>query len=344
VAELLEVTGLEKRYHGRRRRRPGETVQAVKDVSFTLSQGETLAVVGESGAGKSTLGMMLLRLVEPDGGSIRFDGEDLLALGRTQLRRWRRHAQMVFQDPFGSFDPRMTIGASLAEPLVLHADLSAKARAEAVSGLVERVGLDPSALHRFPYEFSGGQLQRMAIARAIATRPKLLVCDEPVAALDVSIRAQVLNLLHQLQREIGTSMVFISHDLSIVRVVADRVMVMYKGSVVELGPTAAVYDNPRHPYTKALLAAVPVPDPRRQRRRSKVIVPLAPSISAEGCSFSLRCPHAMDVCRLDPPLLAVAPGVEVACHLYSGSTTDPIAPAVGQRPSLSSPNERESHA
>jgi oligopeptide/dipeptide ABC transporter ATP-binding protein len=225
---------------------------------------------------------------------------------------------MIFQDPFGSFDPRMTIEASLVEPLIIHTDLDRAHRGELVQGLLERVGLDAEVLQRLPHEFSGGQLQRLAIARAIATKPKLVVCDEPVAALDVSVRAQVLNLLRSLQQQTGMAMVFISHDLSVVRVVSDRIAVMYKGRIVEMGSTDEIYRNPRHPYTQALLAAVPVPNPTVQRRRAKVIVPLTPSLSPEGCAFALRCPHAMDRCQVGQPALLPVGESLTACHLYDG--------------------------
>ncbi|MCU1450795.1 MAG: peptide transporter ATP-binding protein [Acidimicrobiales bacterium] len=328
MSDLLVATDFSKRFAGRRRR-AANAVHAVQGVSLRVTQGETLAVVGESGAGKSTLGLMLLRLLEPDQGRLEFDGQDVRAMGRRELRQWRRHAQMIFQDPFGSFDPRMTIEASLAEPLVIHTDLDRAHRSELVQGLLERVGLDTDVLQRLPHEFSGGQLQRLAIARAIATKPRLVVCDEPVAALDVSVRAQVLNLLRSLQQETGMAMIFISHDLSVVRVVSDRIAVMYKGRIVEMGSTAEIYHNPRHPYTQALLSAVPVPNPTVQRRRPKVIVPLSPALSPEGCAFALRCPHAMDRCRVERPELQPAGDAVTACHLY-----DPGGPGAASAVSL----------
>jgi ABC-type glutathione transport system ATPase component len=242
---------------------------AVRGVDVSLDRGETLAVVGESGAGKSTLGRMLLRLVEPDAGTLRLAGIDLLALGRRELRATRRRMQMVFQDPYSSFDPRMPVGDSVGHPLTLHLGLHGAARRARVLELLERVGIDADQAQRRPDEFSGGQLQRIAVARALAVEPDLVVCDEPVAALDVSVRAQVVNLLAELQRERGVSYVLVSHDLSLVRAIAHRVAIMRDGEVVEQGPAAAVFADPHHPYTKSLLDAVPIPDPRRRPVRGR---------------------------------------------------------------------------
>ncbi len=296
----LNVEHLTKSFGRRGLLRRNDLVPAVNDVSFTLVRGETLGLVGESGAGKSTVGMLTLRLIDPDSGCIRFDGTDVKALGSRELRRWRRRAQMVFQDPFGSFDPRMTIGQALLEPLRLHAIGDRVSRRVTIDELLTTVGLDGRVLDRYPYEFSGGQLQRLAVARAIVCEPDLVVCDEPVAALDMSIQAQVLNLLHELQERRGFSMLFISHDLSLVRVVAHRTAVMYQGRIVEMGPTAEIYANPTHPYTQALLSAIPLPSPSTQRRRPRVDLPLVPP-STVGCAFAPRCPHAMQICRTDRP-------------------------------------------
>ena len=267
---LLEATGLSKSFPARRTLlgRTRDVHNAVQGVDLTVHRGETVAVVGESGAGKSTLGRLVLRLIEPDEGSIVLDGVDVRALRARQLRALRKRMQMIFQDPHSSLDPRMVIEDAVAEPLVLHFDLTADERRARVLDLLARVGISEHQADRYPYEFSGGQLQRIAIARALAVEPDLIVCDEPVAALDTSIQAQVINLLHDLQEEHGVAYVFISHDLSLVRLIADRVAVMYQGRIVEEGPTASVFEDPQDPYTRALLDVIPVPDPRRRRARS----------------------------------------------------------------------------
>ncbi|HEY8527650.1 MAG TPA: ATP-binding cassette domain-containing protein [Acidimicrobiales bacterium] len=266
---LLEATGLCKSYPTGRNLlgRPTGHHQAVKDVDIRLAKGETLAVVGESGAGKSTVGRMVLRLIEPDAGQVHLDGVDVLALGRKDLRALRKRMQMIFQDPFGSLDPRMVIEDAVGEPLTVHFGMQGAERRRRVLELLDRVGIGEHQAERYPHEFSGGQLQRIAIARALAVEPDLIVCDEPVAALDVSIRAQVINLLHDLQQERGVAYIFISHDLSLVRLIADRVAVMYKGEIVEEGDTAALFEDPQHPYTRTLLDAIPVADPRRREER-----------------------------------------------------------------------------
>ena len=268
---LLEVTALTKSFTAGRNflGRPREIRHAVQQVDLTLARGETLAVVGESGAGKSTVGRLLLRLIEPDEGSIVLDGIDVRSLRARQLRALRKRMQMIFQDPFGSLDPRMVVEDAVAEPLRIHFELDAIERRRRVLELLDRVGISEHQADRYPHEFSGGQLQRIAIARALAVEPDMIVCDEPVAALDVSIRAQVVKLLRELQRERGVAYVFISHDLSLVRLLADRVAVMYQGRVVEVGGTADLFANPRHEYTRALLDAVPTADPRRRSARSR---------------------------------------------------------------------------
>jgi ABC-type oligopeptide transport system ATPase subunit len=266
---LLEATGLAKRFPTGTNLlgRPTGWTHAVQGVDLRVARGETLAVVGESGAGKSTVGRILLRLVEPDEGSVTLDGVDVLALGSKQLRALRKRMQMVFQDPFSSLDPLMVVEDAVGEPLTVHFGLKGDERRTRVLELLDRVGIGEHQAERYPYEFSGGQLQRIAIARALAVEPDLIVCDEPVAALDVSIRAQVINLLDDLQQERGVAYVFISHDLSLVRLIADRVAVMYQGRIVEEGETAALFEDPQHPYTRALLDVIPVADPRRRADR-----------------------------------------------------------------------------
>lgn len=314
---LLLVRGLVKHFAVRRGLLGGGTakVRAVDGVSFDVGAGRTFAVVGESGCGKSTVARALLRLIEPDAGEIRLGGQDLRALQGEALRRMRSRLQMVFQDPFGSLNPRMTAGAMLAEPLLLHESMSAAQRVARVTELLGLVGLPAEAAGRYPHEFSGGQRQRLAIARALAARPEVIVCDEPVSALDVSIQAQILNLLADLQQRLGLAYVFISHDLAVVRQVATDVGVMYLGKLVETGPAAEVFRSPRHPYTQALLAAVPVPDPRRRGLGNvlggDVPSPLSPP---SGCAFHTRCPHADARCKAEAPALQPAQhGVQLAC-------------------------------
>lgn len=261
------MSNLSKSFGGGLLRRRKQTVTAVRDVSFTVARGECLAVVGESGAGKSTVGRMVLRLIRPDTGRVVFDGVDVLGLPGREMRRLRQRMQMIFQDPYSSLDPRMNIADAVAEPLLVHTDLDRAARARRAAELLERVGIGQEYLHRYPAELSGGQLQRAAIARALTLRPSLIVCDEPVAALDVSVRAQVLNLLRELQEEFGLSYLFISHDLALVEVIADRVLVMAGGQVVEEGDIRQIFRSPREEYTKRLLAAVPVPLPRDEHGR-----------------------------------------------------------------------------
>jgi oligopeptide transport system ATP-binding protein len=290
---------------------------AVNDVSFTLKTGETLGIVGESGSGKSTLGRSVLRLVEAQQGRVVWQGGDLLKLPDEDMRKARRDMQIIFQDPLASLDPRMTVADIIAEPLeIAEPDITRTERLAEVQKIMAAVGLAPEMVNRYPHEFSGGQAQRIGIARAIITRPKLLVCDEPVSALDVSIQAQIIQLLNRLRSEFGLAMIFISHDLSVVRLVCDKVMVLYLGRVVESGPAIDVFNTPQHPYSQALLSAVLVPDPKRARTRQRAILqgdPPSPINPPTGCVFRTRCPKATEVCAREVPALR-GKGRQVACH------------------------------
>ncbi len=295
-------------------------VRAVDGVSFDVGAGETLALVGESGCGKTTAGRALLRLIEPTAGDVRFDGQDVRALGGERLRSMRRRMQIVFQDPYGSLNPRMTVDALVGDALTLHGLVAGrKERTERVQDLLETVGLPGDAINRYPHEFSGGQRQRLCIARALALNPDFIVCDEAVSALDVSIQAQILNLLEELQEERGLSYLFISHDLSVVRHIADRIAVMYLGRIVELADTEELFREPRHPYTRALLSAIP--EPVVGRTKDRVVLqgePPSPMNPPPGCAFHPRCPEVMDVCKVDyPPRRSTQnPPADVVCHLF----------------------------
>jgi oligopeptide/dipeptide ABC transporter ATP-binding protein len=304
--KLTKVFETRSRLFGRRNR-----VLAVDDISFSVARGETLGIVGESGSGKSTIARLLLRLIEPTSGSVRLNGQDLDDLSATTLRRLRCGMQMVFQDPFSSLNPRLRVGYQLMEPLLVHQICGKQEAADRIASLLVRVGLSPRHANAFPHEFSGGQRQRIAIARALAVEPDLIIADEAVSALDVSIRAQILNLLDDIRRESQLSMIFISHDLGVVRHVADRVAVVYLGRIVEIGPVADVFTQPRHPYTRELLEVMPIPDPTRSRGALRVSAGNAP---VSGCSFAPRCPLAVAECRsVRPELMPVGAGRASAC-------------------------------
>ncbi len=318
-APVLEVRDL-KQHFALRQGFLGRTdarVLAVDGVSFAIASHETLGLVGESGCGKSTVGRTVLRLIEPTAGSIRLDGRDITHLSRAELRPYRPQMQIIFQDPFSSLDPRMSAGDIVAEPLRVHGIAKGRALEQRVADLFDRVGLRQAQMANFPHQFSGGQRQRIGIARALALKPKLIVADEPVSALDVSIQAQVLNLMMDLQRELGLAYLFISHNLAVVEHISDRIAVMYLGRIVEYTDKKTLFTRPQHPYTESLLAAVPVPDPRikRQKRLVQGDVP-SPINPPPGCHFHTRCPYAVERCRSESPALReVAPGHWVACHL-----------------------------
>jgi peptide/nickel transport system ATP-binding protein/oligopeptide transport system ATP-binding protein len=318
VTVLLEVQDLVKHFVAERSvfGRAKAYVQAVDGVSFTVQAGKTLALVGESGCGKSTVSRLVLRLIEADAGTVRFEGRDLGVLNADDLRAFRRHAQIIFQDPYASLNPRMTVSQILTEPLALHKLVPAARRSERVAELLRLVGLEPRFARRYPHEFSGGQRQRIAIARALAVEPKLIICDEPVSALDVSIRSQILNLLRDLQVRLGLAYIFVSHDLAVVKHIADRVAVMNLGTIVEIADAQALFAAPRHPYSRALLSAIPVPRPRAKRSRIVLEGELPSALRPpSGCRFHTRCPHAIERCRSEvPPLLADAAGHATACH------------------------------
>jgi oligopeptide transport system ATP-binding protein len=296
-------------------------LKAVDDVSFEIPEGQTLGLVGESGCGKSTLGRALLRLFEPTSGEIVFDGVNILKLPSEELKKWRQEAQMIFQDPYASLNPRMTAEDIVAEPLQIHnIDIDPGTIAKAF----HQVSLNPQHRRRYPHEFSGGQRQRIGIARALILNPRFIVCDEPIAALDVSVQAQIVNLLKELQQQMGLTYLFISHDLRMVKYIADHVAVMYMGKIVEKAPADILFQTPLHPYTEALLSAIPTPDPVAEKKRTRIVLtgevpsPLNPP---KGCAFCTRCPKVMDICKTTPPpTVEAAPGHEVACHLFCATS------------------------
>ncbi|MCA9474060.1 MAG: dipeptide ABC transporter ATP-binding protein [Nitrospirales bacterium] len=320
---LLEVTGLKKYFPVRSGvfSHVSSWVKAVDDVSLDVHSSETLGLVGESGCGKTTVGRTILRLMEPTAGQALFEGNNIFQFSAKELRRARRYMQIIFQDPYSSLNPRMTVGAIVGEPLIIHGLAKGKDLQEKVSQLLARVGLRPEHHARYPHEFSGGQRQRVGIARALALRPKFIVCDEAVSALDVSIQAQIINLLKDLQQEFQLAYLFITHDLNVVEYLAQRIAVMYLGKLAEVAPVADLFRAPKHPYTQALLSANPIPDPARQRTRimlqGDVPSPLHPPT---GCRFHTRCPEVMDVCKnIEPPLIQIdsdGPPHQVWCHLY----------------------------
>jgi oligopeptide/dipeptide ABC transporter ATP-binding protein len=311
---MIEVKNLRKEFNV-----GGKKLLAIRDVSFSIAKGETLGLVGESGCGKSTTGRCLLRLEEPTSGQVLYENRDLLTLNRKELFTFRRNAQIIFQDPYSSLNPRMTAGDIIAEPLRIHNTMEESSIETYLAELLDMVGLTKSVLSRFPHEFSGGQRQRIGIARALALKPHFLVCDEPISALDVSVSAQIINLLKKLQKELSLTYLFIAHDLAMVKYISDRVAVMYLGNIVEIAPAEELYKNPQHPYTQALLASIPIPDPVLERQRERPLltgeIPSALA-SPKGCPFASRCPHAMQKCReVLPRWTEVSPGHQVACHL-----------------------------
>jgi oligopeptide transport system ATP-binding protein len=335
---LVEIRELEVHFPilaGVLRRETVGAVRAVDGVTLDIRRGETLGLVGESGCGKSTLGRAILQLIRPTAGQVLFEGQDLTTLTEATLRPLRRKMQMIFQDPFSSLNPRMSVGKAVAEPMLVHGLATRSEWREKVAELFRLVRLDPGMINRYPHEFSGGQRQRIGVARALAAEPLFIVCDEPISALDVSIQAQIVNLLEELRERLGLTYLFVAHDLAVVRHLSDRVAVMYLGEVVEIAPKHSLYDNPLHPYTQALLAAVPVPDRAVEARRARTLlqgeVP-SPRNPPGGCRLHPRCPHAFAPCALKPPpLQEIVLGHFVACHLYDRQAQDrphPTTPAV----------------
>ncbi|MDM7458245.1 MAG: dipeptide ABC transporter ATP-binding protein [Paracoccus sp. (in: a-proteobacteria)] len=332
---ILSTNALEKRFtSGKSIIGKPTVIHAVNGVSLTIKRGETFAIVGESGCGKSTLARLLLRLLEPSAGTVSYEGQDLTSLSSARMRRLRAEMQFIFQDPFSSLNPRMTVETIVGEPLLVHSTLSRKERRARVADLLTKVGLRPDHAGRYPHEFSGGQRQRICVARALASGPKLLIGDEPVSALDVSVQAQIVNLLEDLKEDFGLTLIIIAHDLAVIRHMADRVAVMYLGEVIELAATEDLYSAPRHPYTRALLSAIPVPGPGRRDRA----VPLggdipSPANPPSGCKFHTRCPHATEICHTTRPVLETGTAHQTACHHWRDlpELSEPV-PAPAQSP------------
>ena len=320
VRTLLEVSNLVKHFPIKRGlfSRVVGKVHAVDGISIQVQEGRTLGIVGESGCGKTTAGKTILKLIEPTSGTIRYDGNDITAFSRVQMKRYRQQMQIIFQDPFSSLNPRHTVGAIIAAPLEIHHLVETAEKEDRIAGLLRKVGLSATVMRRYPHEFSGGQRQRIGIARALAVNPRLVVGDEPVSALDVSIQAQILNLMEDLQDELGLTYIMIAHDLSVIRHIADKIAVMYLGKIVEMASRAELYHNPLHPYTQALLSAVPIPDPEHERQRIilKGDVP-SPINPPTGCRFHPRCPQRFEPCdQMEPETKTLADGHDVACYLY----------------------------
>ncbi len=331
---LLQVRNLKKYFpitQGLLIQRHVNDVKAVDGVSFDVYRGETLGLVGETGCGKTTVGRTILRLYEPTAGEILFDNVNLAELQEGALRRIRRRMQMIFQDPYASLNPRMTVGSIIAAPLEVHEKLSAKEKNERVQELLKMVGLNPDFVNRYPHEFSGGQRQRVGIARSLALNPDLIICDEPISSLDVSIQAQIVNLLEELQDRLGLTYIFIAHDLSMVRHISDRMAVMYLGKVMELADRDEIYLRPLHPYTQALMASVPIPDPDKKRKRSILVGDIpSPVNPPKGCNFNTRCPIAEEICRLkEPEYREMGKGHWVACHFAERFVNEGPAQAAG---------------
>jgi len=319
MERLIEVKNLKKWFWmGRTLLGKKEAVKAVDDVSFYIKKREVLGLVGESGCGKTTCGKVILRILDPTAGSIYFDGHNITNFKRKEMRKFRRKMMIIYQDPFGSLDPRMTIGAAIAEPIEVHNIASRKEKKERVIQIMSKVGLTADQINRYPHEFSGGQRQRIGIARALATNPEFVVADEPVSALDVSIQAQIINLLQDLQKEFGLTLLFIAHDLSIIKHISDRVAVMYLGKIVEMTSKKELFANPKHPYTKALLSAIPIPNPKFRKKGAILMGDVPSPINLpSGCRFHTRCRYTKDICKeKEPELIDSGDGHYVACHLF----------------------------